>query len=364
MTVRSLRFILRAVVMGDSSHFVSMVLIDDQWLFYDGMGRCGSGIRIPKLQVFDRGVRPSYLASFTMSCIFYEVQPIDGSGATLMSKDASNVDQSNEGLTEPIHEQNEDVGPTADADIDDLSNERSTPNNQETVDAQIEDVGADIGAPYDEQDTIDVKIEDISESLGAADEEHYSDELLLNEQATIEDNLSREETIQSKQDTSDGEDSNIIGQVTTQDEYIQQTMNKLRAETANTRLARSKTKQTIAKDPKGPSRKLPTRLARGTEQTVSGFGFVSRVGSKIRCTICKKSIQYGTCAIRYHQPNNGTGRTSHYHTTLACLTQMTLDRQYEFAMKKWMESIPQHLAKGIAENMSKGMNKIVHLKKK
>jgi hypothetical protein len=49
MTIRSLRFILRAVVMGNSSHFVSMVLIDNQWLFYDGMGRYESGIRIPKI---------------------------------------------------------------------------------------------------------------------------------------------------------------------------------------------------------------------------------------------------------------------------------------------------------------------------
>jgi hypothetical protein len=298
------------------------------------------------------------------------VQPIDESGATLMSKDASNIDPSSEtdnvgqGFTEPIHEQNEDVGPAADAGFDDLTKEETILNNEEMGDAQIEDVGADIGARYDEQDAIDVKIEDISESVNAADDDHSNDELLLNEQDTVEDNLSREETIQNEQDTSDGEDRDIIGPVITQDEYIQQTMDELRAATAKTRQARSSTSNTIAKDPKKPSRNAPTRLVKEKKQTVGGFGFVSRVGPKIRCTICKKSIQNGLCAIQYHQPNNGTGRTSHYHATMACLAQMTLDRQYEFAMKKWMESIPQHLAKGVAEKMSKGMDKIVHLKKK
>jgi hypothetical protein len=43
---------------------------------------------------------------------------------------------------------------------------------------------------------------------------------------------------------------------------------------------------------------------------------------------------------------------------------MTPDKQYEFAMEKWTESIPQKLSKNIVEKMSQGMDKIFHLKKK
>jgi hypothetical protein len=378
MTIRSLRFILRAVVMGDTRHFVSMVLIDNQWLFYDGMGRYESGIRIPKLQVFGRNERPDNLDGFSMSCIFNEVQPIDETGVDLMSKDPSNVDQSNamdnvgEGYPEPMNEENEeneDVGPAVDADFDDPFNEERLPNNQETTEAKIEDVGADVGAACDdpiyedtilhEQDAIEVKIEDVSGSGGALEVDPFNED-------PFEDNLSREETIQNEEDASDSDDRVVLGPGTTQDEYIQQSLNTLiiREATPKTREARSTTHNKTAKDPKEPSRNAPTRLVKETKQTVGGFGFVSRAGPKIRCNICRKTIHKGTCAIQYHNPNYGTGRTSHYHATIACLAQMTLDKQYEFAMKTWTESIPQHLAKDIAEKMSKGMDKIVHLNKK
>jgi hypothetical protein len=154
-----------------------------------------------KLQVFDRNERPDYLDSFTMSCIFYEVQPIDDTGATLMSKDKSNVEPSREtdnvdqGITEPTNEQNEDVGPSADAVFDDLLNEETIGNNQDTMEPKIEDSGAEDDTFQHEQDTIKVKIEDTSVSVGADEDDRFDEG-------------------------------------TTQDEHIQQNLNTLRAATA------------------------------------------------------------------------------------------------------------------------------------
>jgi hypothetical protein len=218
--------------MGNSTHFVSMVLIDNQWLFYDGMGRYDTGIQIPKLKVFDRRERSCCLASFTLSCIFYEVQPIDKISATLMSNKIHAMSISPmrwtmlvRVLQEPINEQNEDFGPAVDADFDNLFNKETFPNNQEMIEAQIKDVAADVGAAYDnhcnegnilhEQDAIEVKIEDVSVSVGAVDDDRFNEDPFLNEQDMIKDNLSREETIQNKQDTSDSEDRAVIGPGTT-----------------------------------------------------------------------------------------------------------------------------------------------------
>ena len=210
-------------------------------------------------------------------------------------------------------ELNEDIGPA-----DDLFSE-------ETV--------------LQEQDSIKVKIEDVIGSVGALQDDPFNDypfEDNLSRNDPFEDNLSREESIHE----------DVVPQ-TTQDEYIQQSLKKLRAATTKTRQASA-----------------PTRFEQETKPIVDGFGFVSRVGPKIRSTICRKTIYKGTCAIQYHDPNHGTGRTSRYHATIACLGQMTLDKKFQFAKKTWTESIPLKLATDIAKNISKGMDKIVHLKKK
>ena len=69
MWVANLQFQLRGVVLGDNSHFISLVLINDNWLWYDGLGT--------KLQVFGRYDSGGQSDVYSCSLMFYEVTPMD-----------------------------------------------------------------------------------------------------------------------------------------------------------------------------------------------------------------------------------------------------------------------------------------------
>ena len=79
MNVGPHKFILRGVVMGNTSHFISMVLIEDQWLWYDGMGSSQT------LKVFDMNDSGGQTGKYVLSCVFYEVQPVNKDGELLMN---------------------------------------------------------------------------------------------------------------------------------------------------------------------------------------------------------------------------------------------------------------------------------------
>ena len=77
--------------MGNVNHFISMVLVEGLWLFYDGMGIFRNAENIPYLRVLDRNARPEALKYFTLSCIFYEVHPLDLMGEDFMCKESSST---------------------------------------------------------------------------------------------------------------------------------------------------------------------------------------------------------------------------------------------------------------------------------
>jgi hypothetical protein len=87
----------------------------------------------------------------------------------------------------------------------------------------------------------------------------------------------------------------------------------------------------------------PVNKQKLTRQT-KGFGFVAELQKGAKCTMCQKYMTKGTCAITYHVPNNGAGRTSKYHANIKCLAMLGSSKQYEFAEKKWTESEPRRLA--------------------
>ena len=83
--------------MGSVNHFISMVLVDGLWLFYDGLGIFRNDEYIPCLRVLDRNARPEALKYFTLTCIFYEVYPYNILGEDLMCKESSStVDHHND----------------------------------------------------------------------------------------------------------------------------------------------------------------------------------------------------------------------------------------------------------------------------
>ena len=80
--------------------------------------------------------------------------------------------------------------------------------------------------------------------------------------------------------------------------------------------------------------------------------------------MCQKYLTKGSCAVTYHLPNNGAGRTSKYHAELKCLTMLSRSKQYEFAEKKWTESVPRRLAEEVFVHNAEGNKLFVtsHLK--
>jgi hypothetical protein len=77
MCLADLQLQLRGVVLGDNSHFVSLVLVNDNWLWYDGIGQ--------KLQVFSRNDSKGQLPGFSCSLMFYEVTPLNKKGEKLIT---------------------------------------------------------------------------------------------------------------------------------------------------------------------------------------------------------------------------------------------------------------------------------------
>jgi hypothetical protein len=69
--------------------------------------------------------------------------------------------------------------------------------------------------------------------------------------------------------------------------------------------------------------------------------------------MCQNNLTKGGCVITYHVPNNGAGRTSKYHADIKCLAMLDSSKQYEFAEKKWTESVPRRLAEKLLARNAK-----------
>ena len=80
MFVGKHKFILRGIVMGNGTHFIAMVLIDNKWLWYDGIGRNGG----PALQVFEVDDPGRQTGSYGLTCLYYEIVPLDEEGELQM----------------------------------------------------------------------------------------------------------------------------------------------------------------------------------------------------------------------------------------------------------------------------------------
>ena len=70
--------------------------------------------------------------------------------------------------------------------------------------------------------------------------------------------------------------------------------------------------------------------------------------------MCQKYLTKSSCAITYHVPNNGAGRTSKYHADIKFLAMLGHSKQYEFAEKKQTESVPRRLAEEVFVHNAEG----------
>jgi hypothetical protein len=91
MIVGHLKFQLRGVVLGNNHHFISLVFVENMWLWYDGISNYGQPG--PQLMVFSRYDSGGQTSSYSCSLMYYEVTPLSDEGATLISKSEGVLNQ-------------------------------------------------------------------------------------------------------------------------------------------------------------------------------------------------------------------------------------------------------------------------------
>jgi hypothetical protein len=331
MTVGPLRFILRGVTMCNSSHFKGMVLIQNQWLLYDGMGPVLSrDIRIPYMQLFDSGTRHESLMYYKMSCIFYEVRPLDAWGDTLMCKDdPGSVGQGKENETEGATDATPAVKKEKE-ECDLVGNEATNHNNDNTGQKKN-------SSQCEETNSVGSKT-----SLPEVKHEKVESDILGNEATVHKDDMSSVDGDQKENE-----------QEYEQADFLLNSLKKLN-EMVKKQNPRAKKAKTSAKHPRKPGKST-------TKQETKVFSFVPILEKNTRCGSCRKTLTKGCCVIRYHLPSKPVGRSSHYHAAIKCLEMMSWEKQMEFAKKKWTESVPESLAKELEAKLKKETDELPHL---
>jgi hypothetical protein len=326
MTVGPLQFILRGVTMCNSSHFMGMVLVKNQWLLYDGMGLKLHDIRIPSLQLFDRNNHHESLRYYKMSCIFYEIRPLDVWGDTLMYKDDPGaVSQGKENKTEGATGEMP-AGKKEKEECDLVGNEDTVHNDDMSHDNKDQEK---IPSQCDENNSVDA-----TDSLPEVKQEKVESDLFGNEATVNNDDMS-----------SDDGDRKGNGQEYEQADYLLDSLKKLN-ETVKKQNPRAKKTKISAKHPREPGKVT-------TKRATKVFVFVPILEKNTRCGSCRKHLAKGSCAIRYHQTNNAAGRSVNYHPAINCLAMMSQEKQIEFAEKEWTGSVPKSLAKELVSKLKK-----------